>query len=91
MLEQAGVVDLEKSSQGTLGADFSGGAADVGHARGSQRAPDQRRRALANHPRDGVFRQRRAAELHDQFVRGLGEVPAGIDDRAVEIERDQAV
>jgi hypothetical protein len=47
-------------------------------------------RPLAHHPRDRFFRQRRAAKLDDQFIRGVGEIAPRVDKRAVQVERDQA-
>jgi len=61
------------------------------NTRRRQRAPDEDSSALAHHPSDVIFRERRAAEFGDQLIRRVREVAAGIDDRAVEIECDQAV
>jgi hypothetical protein len=51
---------------------------------------NQQRCSFADHPPDRLFGERRATEFRNQLVGRVGEVAAGIDERAVEIENDQA-
>ena len=56
---------------------------------GSQRPPHQDRRPFADHRGHGIEAERFAAELDEQRVHRVGEIPARIDERAVEIENHQ--
>ena len=78
--QEALVVDLEEAAQGGW---------PVGQFRRRQCPADEDRRSLPHHADDGVLGQRLAAQLHHQLIGRISEVAAGIDQRAVEIERDQ--
>lgn len=53
-------------------------------------ARDQRRRAIADHPPDGVLWQRRTAVFREQRISGLREIAPRINQCAVEIENEKA-
>ena len=81
MVQESRVVDLEKARQ------RRGSIVETSRR---ERALDQHARAFADHPPDRVFRKRRGAELTEQLIGRIGEVAARVDERPVEIERDQA-
>ena len=82
VVQQPRVVDLEKPRQRVAGL----AEPDAASARStSTRAP------VAHHAAHRLFGQRRAAELGDQLVGRIREVAPGVDERAVEIEGDQAL
>ena len=80
--EQAGIVNLQEARQRV---------ARIDEPRRREGAIHQHARAVADHPPHRVLRQRPAAEPGDQLVRRIREVAAGVDERAVEIEGDQAL
>ncbi len=81
VVQQALVVDLEESRQG---------AGRVRQARRDERTADEHAGTFAHHAGDRFHRQRRSPELGDQLVGRISEVAPGLDQRAVEVERDQA-
>lgn len=59
------------------------------HPRGREGAGDERRGAVTNHPTNGFFAvSSPAAFLEDQVSR-IGQIPARVDERAVEVEDDE--
>ena len=82
VIEQAGVVDLEKPGKRD---------ADIPQPRRGERAPDERGRPFADHTANRLFRQGRSSELDDQLVGGIREIAPRVDQGAVEIENNQAV
>ena len=78
--QEPAVVDRQKAIEGV------GRPLDAG---GGKRASDERRRAVADHPSDCLFAQRLRAACHQRGIRRLGDVLAGIDEGAVEVEDDQ--
>ena len=81
VIEQPAVVDVQKSAYRLRIFRDAG--------RG-ERTPDEDLRARADHRPHLVDRQRRRAQLAEQLVDGVGEIARGVDQRAVEIEGDQA-
>ncbi len=81
VIEQLAVVDLEEPVDG---------AGILRNARRRQRPADQDFRAFSNHPGHGVERKRRCAKLAEQLVDRVAEVARRVDERAVEVEGDQA-
>ena len=80
VVQETGVVNLEEPSH----------RLDCWRqVRRGQRALDQERRALANHPHHRLLRQRLAPSLHDELVGRLGQVAAGVDERAVQVENNE--
>jgi hypothetical protein len=51
----------------------------------------EQRRSLSDHAADRFLGQRLSPELDDQLVGGFSEVAVRIDQRAIEVEGDQAL
>ena len=81
MTQQAAVVNLEEASQGAGGLDVAGRR---------ERARDQRRGAVADHPADGFLGVGRGAALLQELICRLGEIAARVDERAIEVEDDES-
>jgi hypothetical protein len=79
--EQPFVVQLDETRQGFGGLGIESGRLE--------RAAHEHRRPFANHGGNLFLRQRQAATLGDQRVRGIRKVALGINKRPVEIEDDQ--
>ena len=80
-LQKPAVVDLEKASE-RIGRRHA--------ACRLERARDQGRGAVADHPSDGILWQRGTAVFREQRIRRLREIASGIHECAVEIENDKA-
>ena len=78
--QQPLVVELEKARQ-TRFVNWNAG--------GRQRSLNQYGGTVADHAADPLFFERRTAALADECVRGVSEVPPGVDERAVEVEDNQ--
>jgi hypothetical protein len=79
--QKPAVVDREKASEG------------IGRRHAAcrlERARDQSRRAVADHPSDGILWQWRTAVFREQRISRLREIASGIHECAVEIENDEA-
>ena len=81
VLEQLRVVDGEEAVEGI------GGRRDRG---GLEHARDERRGPLAHHGRHRVFVECPRSTLRQQRIGRPGEVAEGIDERAVQIEHEEA-
>ena len=82
VLQQPLVVDRQKP--------FERVGRPLDAARAATRARSSVGRAVADHPRRSLLGHRRGAARHQQRIGRLGDVLAGIDQRAVEVEDDQA-
>jgi hypothetical protein len=54
-----------------------------------ERALDEDGSAVTDHPRDGLVRERRGAELGQERVGRVGKIVMRVDERAIEIKNDE--
>ena len=87
VVKQTPVVDLEKPREALEQCGALSMGAETGGAKG---AGDQQARTLTDHVTDGFFGDWRSTELGDELVGGIGKIAARVDERAVQVERDQA-